>query len=58
MSNDGRPFIGPTRVAGLFLNTGHGALGWTMAAGSGQLLADLALDRPTAIDGAPFHPAR
>ena len=58
MSNDGRPFIGPTPVEGLFLNTGHGALGWTMAAGSGQLLADLALGRPTAIDAAPFHPAR
>ncbi len=58
MSNDGRPFIGPTRVEGLFLNTGHGALGWTMAAGSGRLVADLALGRPTDIDAAPFRPER
>lgn len=35
---DGRPVIGPTRVPGLFLNTGHGHMGWTMGAGSGQRL--------------------
>ena len=40
MSVDGRPFIGETRVPGLYVNTGHGALGWTMAMGSGALLAD------------------
>lgn len=38
---DGVPVIGPTRVAGLYLNTGHGTLGWTMACGSGRVLADL-----------------
>ncbi len=36
---NGRPVIGPTRVPGLYLNTGHGHMGWTMAAGSGQRLA-------------------
>ena len=57
MSCDGRPIIGPTRVRGLYLNTGHGALGWTMAVGSGLLLADLIADRRPAIDPAPFLPA-
>ncbi|TDQ38966.1 D-amino acid dehydrogenase [Thiopseudomonas denitrificans] len=38
---DGTPIVGPTRYRNLFLNTGHGTLGWTMACGSGRLLADL-----------------
>src|SRR5690606_31720169 len=38
---DGTPIIGATRYRNLFLNTGHGTLGWTMACGSGSLLADL-----------------
>lgn len=38
---DGTPIIGATRFRNLFLNTGHGTLGWTMACGSGSLLADL-----------------
>jgi D-amino-acid dehydrogenase len=38
---DGVPVIGRTRLANLFLNTGHGALGWTMACGSGRIIADL-----------------
>jgi D-amino-acid dehydrogenase len=41
MTPDGTPVIGPTRLKNLFLNTGHGTLGWTMACGSGRLLADL-----------------
>jgi D-amino-acid dehydrogenase len=41
MTPDGTPIIGPTSVPGLWLNTGHGTLGWTMACGSGKLLADL-----------------
>ena len=40
MTPDGTPIIGATRYGNLFLNTGHGTLGWTMACGSGQLLAD------------------
>jgi D-amino-acid dehydrogenase len=35
------PLIGPTRYPNLFLNTGHGTLGWTMACGSGRALADI-----------------
>lgn len=38
---DGTPIIGATRYRNLFLNTGHGTLGWTMACGSASLLADL-----------------
>jgi len=35
------PVIGRTKIRNLYLNTGHGALGWTMGAGSGRALADL-----------------
>jgi D-amino-acid dehydrogenase len=38
---DGTPIVGATPFKNLFLNTGHGTLGWTMACGSGRLLADL-----------------
>ncbi|MBE8594941.1 D-amino acid dehydrogenase [Xenorhabdus sp. BG5] len=41
MTPDGTPIVGPTKYANLHLNTGHGTLGWTMACGSGKLLADL-----------------
>jgi D-amino-acid dehydrogenase len=38
---DGTPIVGATRYRNLFLNTGHGTLGWTMACGSGRFLADI-----------------
>ena len=41
MTPDGTPIIGATRFNNLYLNTGHGTLGWTMSAGSGKVLADL-----------------
>lgn len=49
MTPDGTPLIGPTAIDGLWLNTGHGTLGWTMACGSGQVLTDLLLGRTPAI---------
>lgn len=49
MTPDSTPIVGPTRYGNLLLNTGHGTLGWTMAAGSGKLVADLAMGRPTDI---------
>jgi D-amino-acid dehydrogenase len=52
MTPDSTPVIGPTRYRNLWLNTGHGTLGWTMACGSGQLLADLVSGREPAIDHA------
>lgn len=57
MSNHGRPIIGPTRIPGLYVNTGHGALGWTMAMGSAHLLADQLLGREPEVDGRPFLPS-
>ncbi len=41
MTPDGAPIIGPTAFENLYLNTGHGTLGWTMACGSAQVIADL-----------------
>ncbi|EMI5489156.1 D-amino acid dehydrogenase [Providencia stuartii] len=41
MTPDGTPIVGSTAYTNLYLNTGHGTLGWTMACGSGKLLADL-----------------
>ena len=41
MTPDGIPYLGSTPVQGLYLNTGHGHLGWTMSCGSGQALAQL-----------------
>ncbi|MEW6164233.1 MAG: D-amino acid dehydrogenase [Pseudomonadota bacterium] len=49
------PIIGRTRLSNLYLNTGHGTLGWTMAVGSGQLLSDLVARRTPAIDPAPYR---
>ena len=50
MTPDGPPVIGATRYANLHLNTGHGTLGWTMACGSGRVLADLLTGRKPEID--------
>ena len=58
MSADGRPYVGASAVAGLYVNTGHGHLGWTQAAGSASLLAQLMTGSPTAIDPRPFALAR
>ena len=50
MTPDGTPILGPTRYRNLFLNTGHGTLGWTMAAGSGRAVADLVMGKTAEID--------
>jgi D-amino-acid dehydrogenase len=44
------PIIGPTRLRNLYLNTGHGTLGWTMAAGSGRALADILSGKKPEVD--------
>lgn len=49
MTPDSTPIIGATQYKNLFLNTGHGTLGWTMACGSGKLISDLVLDHRTDI---------
>lgn len=58
MCADGKPLIGTTRVPGLYLNTGHGQIGWTTGAASGELLAAAVTRRPPALDAGPFLPAR
>ena len=50
MTPDGTPIIGRSTLPNLFLNTGHGTLGWTMAAGSGRVLADMVSGLDTEID--------
>ena len=50
MTPDGTPIIGPTRLSNLYLATGHGTLGWTMAAGTGRVMADLISGRRPEID--------
>ncbi|MGF6859200.1 D-amino acid dehydrogenase [Paraburkholderia sp. CI3] len=49
MTPDGTPIVGSTAVPNLYLNTGHGTLGWTMSCGSAQLLADLVSGKQPAI---------
>jgi D-amino-acid dehydrogenase len=58
MSPDGRPLIGRTPVRNLWLDTGHGPLGWTMGAGSGRLLASLMTGAPPPLDPTPYAPDR
>ena len=49
MTPDGTPIIGETAYGNLMLSTGHGTLGWTMAAGTGRVMADLVQGRKTEI---------
>lgn len=50
MTPDGTPVIGATRVPNLYLATGHGTLGWTMAAGTGRVMADVISGRAPGVD--------
>ena len=58
MSPDGVGIMGRTRVAGLFLNTGHGHLGWTMAPGAGKLVADDIMQNKTELARGDYQLAR
>jgi len=58
MTPDGTPIIGATPIARLFLATGHGTLGWTMAAGTGRVLADVLSGKTPGIDLAGLTIAR
>ena len=53
MTPDGLPYLGPTPIEGLFVNTGHGHLGWTMSCGSASVVTDLICGRDAgiALDG-------
>jgi D-amino-acid dehydrogenase len=50
MTPDGTPVLGGTKLRNLYLATGHGTLGWTMAAGTGRVMADLISGKAPAID--------
>jgi D-amino-acid dehydrogenase len=50
LTPDGVPVLGRTRYPNLYLDTGHGTLGWTLAAGSGQVLADLIDGKTPVLD--------
>jgi D-amino-acid dehydrogenase len=52
----GIPMVGATRWPNLWLNTGHGALGLTLAAGSAALLSDLMGSVNPSISAAPYRP--
>ena len=59
MTPDGPPIIGRARrFPNLFFNTGHGTLGWTMAAGAGQLVADMISGHQPEIETADLGPGR
>ncbi|MDZ7920473.1 FAD-dependent oxidoreductase [Rhodoferax sp.] len=55
---DGLPAIGPSGLANVSLNLGHGACGWTWACGSARLLADQIAGRPTDVTMSPLLPTR
>lgn len=49
------PIIGRSKIDGLWLNTGHGSLGWTLACGSAQLLSTLISGRTSNVPDFPLH---
>jgi len=58
MTPDGTPLVGATKVPNLFLNTGHGTLGWTMSCGSGSVLADIISGKTPSIDASELNLTR
>lgn len=58
MTPDGLPILGAARYPNLFLNTGHGTLGFTLGCGSGRVAADLVMGREPAIDLTGLGPER
>ena len=58
MTPDGTPIIGATPVQNLLLATGHGTLGWTMAAGTGRIIADIVSGKKPDIDISALAMAR
>ena len=50
MTPEGTPFLGPARYRNLYLNTGHGHIGWTMSCGSAKVTADLIAGREPGVD--------
>ena len=57
-SPDGVPIIGPTPIPNVWVNSGQGHLGWTLAAGSAQLLTDLMTGKRPGVDPADYSLTR
>ncbi|AYD02551.1 D-amino acid dehydrogenase [Neorhizobium sp. NCHU2750] len=58
MTPDGTPVIGATKVKGLFLNTGHGTLGWTMSCGSAKVISAIVSGKKPEIDATDLAVSR
>ncbi|AZO50481.1 MAG: FAD-dependent oxidoreductase [Mesorhizobium sp.] len=58
MTPDGPPLVGRSELSNLYLNTGHGTLGWTMACGSAKVLADIISSRVPEINAHDLGPER
>jgi D-amino-acid dehydrogenase len=50
MPASGNPYLGATPIRNLYLNCGHGHLGWTLSCGSSQIVAEIVSGRAPAID--------
>jgi D-amino-acid dehydrogenase len=50
MTPDCAPIIGTTPLNNLYIDSGHGSLGWTLACGSGRAIADIISGRPPDVD--------
>jgi D-amino-acid dehydrogenase len=58
MTPDGPPIVGRGRQKNLYLNTGHGHMGWTMACGTGRIATDIIVGRKPEIDASGMGPER
>jgi D-amino-acid dehydrogenase len=58
LTPSGRPLVGRTRLKNLLVNTGHGPLGWTLAAGSARLIASMVAGEALPVDASMFDPER
>lgn len=58
MTPDGTPILGETKYGNLFLNTGHGTLGWTMSLGSAKYVSDIISNKAPDIDSEGMSVAR
>jgi len=58
MTPDGTPLIGKTNISNLYLNTGHGTLGWTMSFGSARVLSDIVCGKRPDISSEDFAISR
>jgi D-amino-acid dehydrogenase len=58
MTRDGMPVIGPTKIAGLLLNNGHGTLGWTASRVSARVVSHLIRGRELELEAQDLSVAR